>query len=261
MRDITGEISALLERRTGLDATVTGPEHIQSAVDRRRNELELSPALYAARLQQDAGEVQALTDLVVVAETWFFRDLVPFELMAREALQLRRAPQVLCAPCSSGEEAYSAAIYLHEAGLTDYRIHGIDICRPALERAQRGVYSRHSFREDAPSFCARHFSGDGDFQVKEELKRNIFFGQGNLLERQALAALPEFDFIFCRNLLIYLTPAARKTVLENLLEKLRPGGLLFTGHSELTCALCPGLSPTGVRGSFSLRREARKVQA
>ena len=260
MRDITGEISALLERQTGLDAPVPGPEHSRRAVDGRRHELGLSPALYAARLQQDAEEGQALTDLVTVTETWFFRDLIPFELLAREALSLRRAPKVLCAPCSSGEEAYSAAIYLHEAGLMEFDIHGIDICRPALERAREGRYSRHSFRENAPPFCARYFRDEGDFRIAEELKRNVVFKQGNLLERQTLAALPEFDFIFCRNMLIYLTPAARLTVLQNLLERLRPGGLLFTGHSEISCALCPGLSPTGVRGSFSLRRDERKAQ-
>ena len=111
------------------------------------------------------NELQALTEAVVVAETWFFRDRAAFAAMARIALEhwLPANPEgvlrLLSLPCASGEEPYSIAMALLDSGFPSkrYRIDAIDISERTLAHAERATYGKNSFRGVELGFRDRHF--------------------------------------------------------------------------------------------------------
>ncbi len=140
------------------------------------------------------------------------------------------------AGCASGEEAYTIAILIQEAGLFadwDVRVFGSDISRKVLQIARKGIYGRASFRTTEPRVQRRYFrEADGKHQVRDELKQQVSFGQINLFDEPMTMLVGEVDVIFCRNVLIYFDQASRKRVIDTLYRKLSKGGYLLLGHSE-----------------------------
>jgi chemotaxis protein methyltransferase WspC len=196
-----------------------------------------------------------------VPETWFFRGGPIFARLAQQARAAgMRSPgrvfRVLSAPCSTGEEPYSMALALFDAGVppASWAIDAIDLSRRALERARRGVYGEPSFREPGLD-RARHFRpAPGGWEIDPAVRAAVRFRRGNLLDPGLLAGEGPYDVIFCRNLLIYLTPEARGRVLVTLDRLLRPAGLLCTGPAEALAVLGPRFRPAGPAGSFLFRR-------
>jgi chemotaxis protein methyltransferase WspC len=235
-------IEQLLSREIGLMARSIGSAAIEAAVRERMatGHFETLDA-YSERLEQNAEERRALVEDIVVSETWFFRDEEVFRDLANFANGAwRRAHpegtlRVLCVPCATGEEPYSAAITLLESGFlpTRFSILGVDVSQRALERARAAVYGRHAFRSVESAERARHFATvGGGRQVTESVRSTVTLLQGNVLDPLLVSAVGAFDVIFCRNLLIYLDAPARARALENLWSWLEPDGVLFAGHAE-----------------------------
>jgi chemotaxis protein methyltransferase WspC len=236
-------VTSLLRERLGLDPASLGNGVIEQAIAARQQALgRRDHAGYAAVVSADEREFQALAEEVTVPETWFFRGGI--DLFAHLAARIRDAslavrPQVpfrvLSAPCSSGEEAYSLAIALAEAGApsTACTIDGIDISQIALRKASAGRYRDFSFRQTDPSLRERYFrSVAGEWEIAPVIRESVRFRSGNLVEPAALVGGLPYDLIFCRNLLIYLHAAARARLLDNVLGSLAVEGLLCTGHAE-----------------------------
>lgn len=257
------EVERLLEETIGLDVGSVGAESVTAAVRRRLREIgPLPEAAYPARVLASPAERQSLIEAVVIPETWFFRDGAPFALLrelAAAARPARRAAgplRVLCAPCASGEEAYSIAATLLEAGLRpeDFLVHAIDVSLALLRRAERGRYGPSAFRGADPSRQAAHFTRtEGEYCVRPLLRASVRFAQGNLMDAAFLAGEAPFDVIFCRNLLIYLAPAARRRLVGTLDRLLAAGGTLFVGHSETIPALAARFQPGPRPGAFAYR--------
>jgi chemotaxis protein methyltransferase WspC len=236
-------ITAILSERLGIDPDALGMSAVATAVTRRMkaNDIE-DVTVYAARLASDEDEFQVLTEEVSVPETWFFRGGIELfrhlAVLIRDAVgsQLSRVPfRVLSAPCGSGEEPYSLAIALAEAGVqsADVRIDGIDISRTSLQKARAGRYRRFSFRQTDAILREHYFSPvDGGWEIVPTIRTQVQVRRGNLLDPAALIGERAYDLIFCRNLLIYLHAAARARVLDNLTRLLAPNGRLCTGHAE-----------------------------
>jgi chemotaxis protein methyltransferase CheR len=213
---------------------------------RRLRSTGSTPAGYLGSLEAGVGsaELGALAQELTVPETYFFRHVAQFEAFAEVALpdriragSARRSLRVLSAGCASGEEAYSLAIYLRDAGLDgtwDVSVRAVDVSPAALHRARAGRYSRWSLRETSPELRRRWFRSDGDDVVLDEsVRAAVDFEQVNLAEDHPLRWAPDtYDVVFCRNVLMYLTPGAAQGVIERLTRSLRPGGFLFLGHAE-----------------------------
>jgi chemotaxis protein methyltransferase WspC len=243
-----GLLQTLLRRRLGWEPEVLGPYALADAVRQRLQALDITQvSAYLTRLEQDQEEWQELIELLVVPETWFFRDVQPFRCL-KHFLKERGLPgpgsplRLLSVPCSGGEEAYSLALTLLGAGLSpgQMEVVGVDISRRALARARAGIYGAHHQREHDPEcnrllerFCQR--KGER-LVVPETVRQRVRFLQGNLCERTFLASVKPFDVIFCRNLLIYFDAPARRVSLANLHRLLRDGGLLYVGHVEIGVA-------------------------
>lgn len=194
---------------------------------------------YWARLTSDAAERQALIDALVVPETWFFREREAFAALARGGAQrLAARPgelvRVLSVPCSTGEEPYSAAMALIDAGFAHehFGIDAIDISAASIEAAMCGVYGRNAFRGDALAFRERYFHATPDgWQLADAVRRAVSFERANLFDW--LAAHPvRYDFIFCRNVLIYFDREAQDRAIGLLHARLADGGMIFVGPAE-----------------------------
>lgn len=169
----------LLRNWIGLDATTIGTPSLARAIRGRMDALGIGdPEAYAAVVRSDSAERDRLVEDVIVAESWFFRDRQVFNFVADVAITLTPLPgrspvRILCAPCASGEEPYSVAMALLDAGLqpAQFSIDAVDVSRAALERAQRGRYSANAFRNADCTFRDRWFRTEGSMALLDDRVR------------------------------------------------------------------------------------------
>lgn len=258
-----GAIARWVADQTGINPDTLGRTRLQRAIERRLQASgEPQVGGYVRLLQRSEAEQQALVELLVVPETWFFRDRAAFAALARLGRERCEGPadapplRLLSAPCSSGEEPYSMAMTLLDLGLPTSRFHidAIDICVASLDRARRALYGRHAFRGVDAAERQRYFlpSGQG-WALKPEIRDCVQFRQGNLLH--CLEPLnSHYDAVFCRNLLIYLHDEAIDGLLASIARLLRPGGLLLVGAAEMARVPLSLFEPQRQPESFAFRR-------
>ena len=210
------------------------------------------------------AEMAELVELLVVPESWFYRDPQAFQAaleFIRERVRASSRPlRILSIPCAGGEEPYTIAMVLSDAGLapTSYLIEAWDISAACIERAREGIYGRNAFRSNELDFRERHFRpiGDDAYRIDDALRQQIRFRQGNLLEFDASARRGHFDVIFCRNLLIYFDKPTSKNAIERLSALLADDGLLFAGYAEVPAFCHHGFTSLHYPQAFGLRKEA-----
>lgn len=232
----------LLKEKIGLDQGVMSSQEITRILEQRRQVCNCSNLnAYFDYVNIYPGELQELIEAIVVGETWFFRDREPFKFLARslnskEFSWAKFQPlRILSVPCASGEEPYSIAIALLDAGLYphQFQIDAVDISKKSLQKAEKAVYSRNSFRGHDLEFRTRYFTMLGqEYQLSENIRKTVNFRQGNLLDSDFLNPKNRYDIIFCRNVLIYFDSTARAKTLNTLNRLLTETGLLFVGASE-----------------------------
>jgi len=264
----------LLSRWIGLDADTIGPAAIARAVRARMAALRLTdPAAAVARAAADPAERDRLVEEVVVGESWFFRDPQVFAFATRFAAARTAQPgrppvRILSAPCAGGEEPYSMAMALLEAGVPPDRfaIDAIDVSHQALDRARRARYSANAFRNADLSFRDRWFHReDAQSVLDESVRRLVRFEWANALDESlpataAAAGHAPYDLVFCRNLLIYLTSQGRDALERTLDRLVADDGLLVVGAAEPPI-LKGGWLPAGDSSIFALRRGVRPAVA
>ncbi|ELX13396.1 chemotaxis protein methyltransferase CheR [Janthinobacterium sp. HH01] len=253
-------IQAMLHEATGLTLS-------KSSVERAiRHRMEQTAAanqdLYLERMT--AEELTALVELVVVPESWFYRDAQAFQaasefVRARLAADAGRMVRILSIPCAGGEEPYTMAMVLADAGVPadSFIIDAYDISAGCIARAKNGVYGRNAFRSQDLGFRDRHFIGDGDdYSIGDALRKQVRFKQGNLLELDLGARTGYYDVIFCRNLLIYFDKPTTKAAIARLNALLSEDGLLFAGYAEVPSFCQYGFMPLQYPQAFGLKKES-----
>jgi len=208
---------------------------------------------FYARLTRDSdGDLKGrLVEAMTTNETSFFRDEHPFQALRKEILphigEQRRAAmrytrpriRILSAGCSTGEEPYSVAICVSDwlkrdefFTRNDIAITGIDISRPVIERARRGLFAAQRLAKGIPQqFLDDYFEdGPGGKALRARIRAMVTFEVVNLAEQFSMPS--PFDVIFCRNVMIYFSAEIKLRVLDRLYDMLRPGGVLFLGASE-----------------------------
>lgn len=265
---MSGRFEQLLHGLIGLDAESVGQVVIERAVRQRVAALGCaSEDAYWLKVQASASEQQALVEAVVVPETWFFRypeSFVALVNLARErSAQLAgaRPLRILSLPCSTGEEPYSIAMALLDAGLPGdgFRIDAMDISEVNLQRAERAVYGRNSFRGDDLGFRHRHFTETAEgFELRHEVRRKVRLLAGNLLAPGLLAGEAPYDFVFCRNLLIYFDRPTQHAVAAVLQRLMRDDGALFIGPAEASLFSQVGMQALNIPLAFVFRRQAMR---
>lgn len=196
-------------------------------------------AEYYQLVARDPVEQQRAIDLLSTNETHFFREPQHFERLRSEVLPTLKPGQrwrFWSAASSSGEEAYSIAMLLHDHRPRDaWEVLGSDVSTRMVEQARSGVYGMHRLEEIPKPYLHRYClkgtgAFNGQFCIDPALRQRTRFEQINLVH--PLPAHGPFNVIFLRNILIYFKRETRRAVLDRIKQRLVTGGWLFVGHSE-----------------------------
>ncbi|WP_220814951.1 CheR family methyltransferase [Pseudomonas paralcaligenes] len=194
---------------------------------------------YVDFLRQPANqdERRLVIDLLTTNETYFFREPRHFEFLGQWAATQRGPLHLWSAASSSGEEAYSIAMTLAEHARTPHwSVFASDLSLRVLERARQGIYPLEQAAQFPADWLQRHClrgvnDHEGSFRIGQQLRHRVAFAELNLM-RELPAEVGPFNVIFLRNVLIYFSNPDKRAIVERLVERLRPGGLLFIGHAE-----------------------------
>lgn len=238
-------VRALIYQRAGIDLHAGKQAMVYSRLSRRLRECQhTSFDTYLRWLESATGtsaeqEWQEFINCLTTNLTAFFREEHHFTALAQ---QLKNHPagkplRIWCCASSTGEEPYSLAMVVAETfGFhANVKILATDIDTKVLATASRGVYEADpkglSQTRLRMFFQKGKGNNEGKIRVKPELARMVEFRPFNLMQPQWNLGEP-FDFVFCRNVMIYFNPATQRKVLEQIHKVIRPGGWLFVGHSE-----------------------------
>lgn len=258
------KICEYLQNRIGLNPETIGHYIINRAVQNCMLAHGMSSmGEYLKVIQSNDLELRKLIESVVIPETSFFRDNAPFNALkeyVRDKWLIEHDQEVfsvLSIPCSTGEEPYSIAITLMEAGVEPERmqIHAMDISDPLLDMARYGVYTEYSFRGCNNYYKEKYFSKEPDgYHIDDQVKKVVTFSRANILDADYECEDQCYDVIFCRNLLIYFDRNAKEKALNGLVKKLSAKGILFVGHAETAILQMHGLYRMPWNMSFAYSR-------
>jgi len=238
-------VRSMIHRHAGIALNPSKRSMVHSRLSRRLQVLGRSDfSGYLDELESNGGKLQEWQEFVNALTTnltAFFREAHHFPVLAQHLRQRAAlAPlQLWCCAASTGEEPYSmamTALDCFDGQPPPLTILATDIDTAVLDKARRGVYALEATARLDPSLRRRYFlrgrgASAGLARVQPQLGALISFRALNLLD--ARWPLPNrFDAIFCRNVMIYFDRPTQRRLLERLAGHLKPGGLLFAGHSE-----------------------------
>jgi chemotaxis protein methyltransferase CheR len=269
-------LSDLIQERFGLSFAGVRRDILLSRVRPRLKALRL-PALldyyHFLRCHPDReSEFDRLACQLTNNETYFFREPHHFQIIAKHVVPvlgdaLRTRPlRVLSAGCSSGEEPYTLAIALYEAGLElrgiSWEIDACDLNRDRIAKAREGVYEGNALRVCDEEALRRHFEPQGGrFRLRDRYRRSIRFFEANLAAPGGMIGFPPYDVILCRNLLIYFDDAGFDRAVGVFARALAPGGWLLLGHSESLIDRSDEFMPTWLEGAMIYRKRLAEAAA
>ena len=235
-------IRQLIYQRAGISLHAGKQAMVYSRLARRLRETRQPGfAAYLRWLETDApdSEWQEFVNCLTTNLTSFFREDHHFQALVEDLRARASRPiRIWCNAASTGEEPYSLAMTAVETLGVSAQVKLVcsDIDTHVLDTARRGVYSVDA-RGLSPERLRRHFlrgtgSNAGSIRIKPELARMIEFRSFNLMSREWGTLGDPFDIVFCRNVMIYFDGPTQRKVLEHMHRALRPGGLLYVGHSE-----------------------------
>ncbi len=201
----------------------------------RNNGLE-SIAECIEQLERDGALKQELIDALTTNETYFFREMGQIKELVAEVKNDYGRVDILCAPGSTGEEPYTIAMELLEAGVAPDKFHitGIDINAHAIEFARRACYREKSLRKTPYELKQKYFTPNNDlYCLDETVKAQASMRVINVFDPE-FKRLGKFDYIFSRNMLIYFDHGTKKRVKELLESMLKDGSKsIYFGHADL----------------------------
>jgi chemotaxis protein methyltransferase CheR len=230
----------LLSTRLGFTASCLRAEKVATVLATLRAEGMSDQAVLEDLSRGRPHVADRFEEMVVVGETFFFREQCHFDLVLSEVLPAffasgRGTLRVWSAGCATGEEAWSLSALLlpHlQARQRGLWVMGTDVSGRSIATARAGVYGRWSTRPSAPQPVPVFEPGSGELRtVRAPLREVTHFEVQNLLTPSA--AMADFDVIFCRNVLVYFEPAAARRVCAELTRRLTAEGLATFGPMDL----------------------------
>jgi chemotaxis protein methyltransferase CheR len=188
------------------------------------------------KITRDETLKQELINHLTTNETFFYREFKQIAELVSLVQEQSSPVSILCAPCATGEESYSIAIALLEAGVPPTRFHitGIDINSRAIEKAKIASYRERNVKNLLGDVLYKYFDKNEDrYDLKESVKNLVAFKVMNIFDHE-FTMLGKFDYIFSRNMLIYFDlPTKQKA--KKILESMRkdPSKEIFFGHADL----------------------------
>jgi chemotaxis protein methyltransferase CheR len=268
----------LLKERSGLDLSADKQYLVESRLVPLARRVGLAGISELVQRMKSLGAEALIADVVeamTTNETFFFRDKIPFDHLRQTILPAllqsranRRSIRIWSAACSTGQEPYSIAMLLKEAGqaLAGWRVEilATDLSQGVLEKSRSGLFSQFEVQRGLPiQLLVKYFTQTGElWQLNADIRAMVQHRQLNLL--QDFSQLGVFDVIFCRNVLIYFDQHTKVSIFDRLARQLEPDGMLMLGAAESVVGItdvfkpCPDrrglyqLNPArGGAGSFS----------
>ncbi len=216
------------------------------------------------RTKADSPLAERVVEALTTNETSWFRDIRPFEALREvivpaliRARSADRRLSIWSAACSTGQEIYTVAMILEDfPELASWRVDllGTDLNTEVLERARSARFSALEVNRGLPAhYLARHFTPDGtQFQLVDAIRRRVRFEKLNLSAHWP--ALPPFDVILMRNVLIYFDTETKRRILEAAHRQLTNHGYLMLGAAESTLGIVSTFTPVQVGGTVVYQR-------
>jgi chemotaxis protein methyltransferase CheR len=263
-----------LYRRTGMVFTEAKRYYVERRVfERMVATTSTSFSSYFARLRTDfEQEIEHFVNAFTVNETYFYREDHQLKCLSADLLTERvrdkhasKAIRIWCAPCSTGEEPYSVAMWLLEnwprVDEYDIEIVGSDIDTQVLTAAREGIFGKRALMRLTPALIEKYFVqlAEDKWQILEDLRGSVQFSIVNLVDPADTRQHGQFDVIFCRNVLIYFDDASRRMAAENLYENLLPGGFICLGHTESMSRISPLFEVRRFADAIVYQRPARRT--
>ncbi len=234
------KIKEFIYRKTGLSIEFSiCYEKLQNHID------DFKDYFFKLRFADEDGvEFQKLINIVTNNDTYFYREKDQFEVLVKhllpsisKTLSSHEPIRILCAPCSSGEEAYSILLYILENSSIvkerAFEIVAIDIDSDIIQKAKVASYTQSSIRNLPEDIVAKYFTYDGYYyHLNKSIKDQISFKVLNVYDRSNMLNLGKFDIIFSRNMFIYFDEISRKEVAYTFYEILNKGGFVVLGDAE-----------------------------
>lgn len=261
-------LSGLIDEKLGLQYTLLDREILQDKVSIRAIEAGYDSLLdyyYFLRYDDaDGKELNELAEVLVVNETYFFREWPAIEVLVTNVIAPLCAkgqrPRIWSAACSTGEEPLSLAMLLdHHQLLDQVDIVASDISQRVLGKPLKGVYGKRSVRTEPPQHLVEKYLTPTalGFEVQRALVEKIEWKQLNLLEDETYLNCGTFDVILCRNVLIYFSDSTVRKVLDYFSKVINNNGFLFVGVSESLLRYGNSFIGEERNGSFVYRKENR----
>jgi chemotaxis protein methyltransferase CheR len=245
-----------LKERSGLDLSADKQYLVESRLvplARKASLAGIPELVVKIKSGADALTVEVV-EAMTTNETFFFRDKVPFDHLKEavlpallQARAARRSLRIWCAASSTGQEPYSIAMCLKEAGpaLAGWRteIVATDLSHEVLEKSKAGIYSQFEVQRGLPiQMLVKYFTQNGElWQLKPEIRGMVQHRQLNLL--QDFSHLGTFDIIFCRNVLIYFDQDTKINIFARISRMLEPDGVLALGAAESVVGITNAFKP------------------
>ncbi len=265
------KIYILLRKKTGQDFSQYKKNTIYRRIERRMKiNLVKSISDYVLYLQNNPNEVELLFRELLIGVTEFFRDIPAFDVLKKDifpAIYKNRANEgvirVWVAGCSTGEEAYSIAIFFldyikksNPVNRMKVQIFATDINTEAVDFARHGLYPQNIVNFIPREYITDYFLQQGNrYKIKKEVREMIIFSKQDVIYDPPLTKI---DLICCRNLLIYLIPEIQAKILSVFHYSLNPEGFIFLGTSESIGTQSELFSAFNSKWKLFKRREGAK---
>lgn len=262
-----GFIAQLLYQRSGLVITQEKAYLLESRLNpvARKWDLDgVDQLIHALRTKKDERLAVDVTEAMTTNESFFFRDIRPFEQFKDivlphllEARAARKQIRIWSAACSSGQEPYTLAMMLKDEAtrLAGWRVEilATDLSHEILKKAREGLYSQFEVQRGLPiTLLMKYFTQEGEkWRISEDIRRMVTYKPFNLLDNPS--TLGQFDVVFCRNVLIYFDQATKSQVLARIAQIMPADGYLYLGGAETVLGISDAFEVVpGQRGVYRL---------
>ena len=243
-------LSTYVTREYGIKLPLSKKSMLESRLNKKVKTLGLSSYKefldFIFSEEGKKGEIYNVIDLITTNKTDFFREAAHFHFLTKEYLPAyksefgRNSLKIWSAGCSSGEEPYTIIMALEEYKKrhtdTSYSLLASDVSIRVIQTAFQGIYDAEKI-EPVPmdlkhEYFLRSKTNPKLVRVRPEFRRKLQFKRINFMDDSYGLMKADYDFIFCRNVLIYFDKPTQERVINKFCSHLKPGGLLFLGHSE-----------------------------
>ena len=273
-QDSVDKIRALIYKETGMFIEANKDYLIKARLENRMTAIcsESFQEYYHNLLFGATNEIGNFIEAMTINETYFFRDypqlqgfadIVLPDYLEEKSRIGSRSLRIWSAACSNGCEPYTLAIILQEVidnfNEWDVRIDANDIDRKVLQHARIGLYDEREVKDIPSAYKSKYFTETSNgWKIRPTAARYVNFEHMNLIDNMSMRKKRDYDFILCRNVLIYFDDDSRRKVVNMFYDALAPGGYLFLGSSESVGRISAAFTLERRSGFLSYRKPARK---